>query len=103
MCHDVQCDQAPLRAISARGACHGGRVMPSSPVFPSDSEISSMPNKTIYVADADLPTFERAQELAGENLSATIACALRRFVKTEEARQQGFEEISLKVGSRKTF
>lgn len=77
--------------------------MPSSPVFPSDSEISSMPNKTIYVADADLPVFERAQELAGENLSATIASALRRFVKAEEARQQGFEEISVKVGSRKTF
>jgi EXLDI family protein len=62
-----------------------------------------MPNKTIYVADADLPVFERAQELAGENLSATIAAALRRFVKTEEARQQGFAEISLKVGSRKNY
>jgi hypothetical protein len=32
-----------------------------------------MPNRTIYVADADLPIFEKAQELAGENLSATIA------------------------------
>ncbi|HEX5570821.1 MAG TPA: EXLDI protein, partial [Ktedonobacterales bacterium] len=57
-----------------------------------------MPNKTIYVADADLPVFDRAQELAGENLSATIAQALRRYIETEEARTQGFGEITLKVG-----
>src|SRR2546421_2925922 len=57
-----------------------------------------MPNRTIYVADADLPTFEKAQELAGENLSATIAQALRRFVEAEEARTSGFEEATVKVG-----
>lgn len=62
-----------------------------------------MPNKTIYVADSDLPIFERAQELAGENLSATIAGALRRYVKTEEARAAGYVEVSLKVGSHDTF
>jgi EXLDI family protein len=57
-----------------------------------------MPNRTIYVADADVPIFEKAQELAGENLSATIAQALRRFVEAEEARASGFEEITVKVG-----
>ena len=34
-----------------------------------------MPNKTIYVADGDLPLFDRAQELTGGNLSATITRA----------------------------
>ena len=62
-----------------------------------------MPNKTIYVADSDLPVFERAQELAGENLSATIAEALRRFVEAEEARSRGFDEVRLKVGAHKTY
>ncbi|HEX9036130.1 MAG TPA: EXLDI protein [Ktedonobacterales bacterium] len=80
--------------------------MPYNIEFPSsasDPEASYMPNKTIYVADADLPVFERAQELAGENLSATIAGALRRYVQAEEARQQGFVEVSVKVGSHRNF
>lgn len=62
-----------------------------------------MPNKTIYVTDADLPTFERAQELAGDNLSATIAQALRRFIKVEEAKEEGFEEITIKEGEKGTY
>ena len=62
-----------------------------------------MPNKTIYVADADLPIFERAQELAGENLSATIVGALRRFVAAEETRASGFGEIVVKVGENGLF
>lgn len=77
--------------------------MPDTAEYGAGSEASHMPNKTIYVADSDLPTFERAQELAGENLSATIAGALRRYVQAEEARQRGFHEISLKVGSRKNY
>lgn len=56
-----------------------------------------MPNKTIYVADDDLPLFERAQELAGANLSSAIVRALRRFIEIEEARQRGFEEITVIV------
>ena len=32
-----------------------------------------VPNKTIYVSDGDLPLYQRAQELAGGNLSAAIA------------------------------
>ena len=57
-----------------------------------------MPNRTIYVADADLPIFEKAQKLAGDNLSAAIAQALHYFVEKEEAKRSGFEEITLKVG-----
>ena len=44
-----------------------------------------VPNKTIYVSDGDLPLYQRAQELAGGNLSAAIAAALRRYVDVEEA------------------
>ena len=39
-----------------------------------------MPNKTIYVSDGDLPIYQRAQELAGGNLSSAITTALRRYV-----------------------
>lgn len=58
----------------------------------------AVPNKTIYVADGDLPLYQRAQELAGGNLSAAISRALRRFVDVEEGLQQGFDEIVVRVG-----
>lgn len=57
-----------------------------------------MPNKTIYVSDDDLSLYGRAQELAGGNLSAAIATALRRFVDAEEGRREGFDEITVRVG-----
>ena len=57
-----------------------------------------MPNKTIYVSDGDLPVYRRAQELAGGNLSAAIAAALRRYIDAEEGRLEGFKEITLRVG-----
>jgi EXLDI family protein len=57
-----------------------------------------MPNKTIYVSDDDLPLYQRAQELAGGNLSATIAAALRRLIEAEEGRLEGYDEIIVKVG-----
>ncbi|HVO42974.1 MAG TPA: EXLDI protein [Aggregatilineales bacterium] len=57
-----------------------------------------MPNRTIYISDADLPVFERAQQLAGENLSATIVQALRRFVDAHERRISGFRPVTVKVG-----
>lgn len=57
-----------------------------------------MPNKTIYVAEDDLPVFERAQTLAGGNLSSAIAHALRRFVEQEDARREGFQEVTVRVG-----
>jgi EXLDI family protein len=59
----------------------------------------AVPTKTIYVADADLPLFQRAQELTGDNLSATIVRALRRLVEIEEGRAEGFEEITVRVGT----
>ena len=62
-------------------------------------ETTAMPNKTIYVSDADVPIFERAQQLAGGNLSATIVQALRRFIEIEEAKESGFREITVKSGS----
>ncbi len=57
-----------------------------------------MPNKTIYVSDGDLPLYQRAQELAGDNLSAAISAALRRYVDVEEGRREGFDEITVRVG-----
>ncbi len=57
-----------------------------------------MPNKTIYVSDGDLALYQRAQELAGGNLSAAIARGLRRLVEAEEGRLEGFEEITVRVG-----
>lgn len=58
-----------------------------------------MPNKTIYVSDDDLALFERAQELAGANLSAAIVRALRRFIELEEAKERGLDEITVMVNS----
>ncbi|MEV0249597.1 EXLDI protein [Nocardia sp. NPDC050712] len=57
-----------------------------------------MPNKTIYVSDDDLPLFQRAQELVGGNLSGAVTTALRRFIELEEGREEGYEEVVLKVG-----
>lgn len=57
-----------------------------------------MPNKTIYVSEGDLATFQRAQELADGNLSSAIAGALRRYVELEEGRREGFDEIVVGVG-----
>lgn len=62
-----------------------------------------MPNRTIYVADTDLPVFEKAQQLAGDNLSATIAQALRRFVEAEETKESGYQEITVRVGKGKPY
>lgn len=57
-----------------------------------------MPNKTIYVADKDLPLYSRAQELAGGNLSKAISTALKHYVDAEEGRLEGYEEITVRVG-----
>jgi len=57
-----------------------------------------VPNKTIYVSDGDLKLFARAQELAGGNLSAAIAKALKRYVDVEEGLRQGFDNVVVRVG-----
>jgi EXLDI family protein len=58
----------------------------------------AVPNKTIYVSDGDLSIYQQAQELAGGNLSAAISAALRRYVDVEEGRQEGYDEIIVRVG-----
>lgn len=60
-----------------------------------------MPNKTIYVPDADLTVFDKAQKLSGNNLSATIVQALRLFIKTKEG--TGFTHIEVTVGEKGTY
>ena len=65
--------------------------------------VPAMPNRTIYIADADVALFEKAQKLAGDNLSAAIAHALRTFVEREEARQSGYEDITVKVGKGRPY
>jgi EXLDI family protein len=67
-------------------------------VSPEGSYDARVPNKTIYVSDGDLPIYQRAQELAGDNLSAAIAAALRRYVDVEEGRRAGFDEVTVRVG-----
>ena len=57
-----------------------------------------VPNKTIYVSEGDLPLYQHAQELAGDNLSAAISTALRRYVDVEEGKRRGFDEITVRVG-----
>jgi EXLDI family protein len=57
-----------------------------------------VPNKTIYVSDGDLPLYDRAQKLAGGNLSAAITKALRRYVDMEDGRREGFDQITVRVG-----
>ncbi|HEV2951317.1 MAG TPA: EXLDI protein [Actinomycetota bacterium] len=58
-----------------------------------------MPNRTIYVSDDDQEVFKRAQELAGDNLSAAITNAVKRYVAAEMGRLAGFDEITVKVGT----
>jgi EXLDI family protein len=69
--------------------------MSRSPIWSYDADV---PNKTIYVSDGDLSLYQRAQELAGGNLSAAISAALRRYVEAEEGRREGFDEVVVRVG-----
>jgi hypothetical protein len=43
-----------------------------------------MPNKTVYVRDGDVGLWEKAEQLAGESLSAFLTDALRRHVSCVE-------------------
>ena len=47
-----------------------------------------MPNKTIYVREADTEVWEKAERLAGGSVSALIAEALRRYVEEVEQKEQ---------------
>ncbi len=59
---------------------------------------AAVPNKTIYVSDGDLKVYQRAQELAGGNLSSAIAKALRRYVDVQEGLKEGFDDVVVRVG-----
>jgi hypothetical protein len=50
-----------------------------------------MPTKTLYVKDADLPLFERAQQELGESISALLADCLRHQLKNRGARAAKYE------------
>ena len=48
-----------------------------------------MPNKTIYIKDADLPLWERAQKELGESISsAFVDCLKERLVETAAKRRK---------------
>lgn len=57
-----------------------------------------VPQKTIYVAEADLELYQRAQAIADGNLSAAITQALRRMVDLEDAKGAGFDDVTVQVG-----
>jgi EXLDI family protein len=59
-----------------------------------------MPNKTIYVSQADAPVFEQAQQIAGEALSSVIAKALREYVSRHQEKEKGMKEVAVKVGAK---
>lgn len=85
----------PTTGLASPGSM---RILLLIPTARTRSYDAHVPNKTIYVSDGDLPIYQRAQELAGDNLSAAIAAALRRYVDVEEGRREGFDEIIVRVG-----
>lgn len=55
-----------------------------------------VPNKTIYIREADAEVWERAEKLAGGSVSALITEALRRYVEEEQQKEQtGMEQIEV--------
>ncbi len=55
-----------------------------------------MPNKTIYIREADLEVWEQAEALAGGSVSALITEALRRYVEEERRKEStGIETITV--------
>lgn len=55
-------------------------------------------NKTIYLRDEDVPTWDRARELAGNTISQVIVAGLERFVREKEAEAaaaKGYERIEV--------
>src|SRR5580658_6498637 len=47
-----------------------------------------MPNKTIYIRDADLPVWERAQKELGESVSSVFVDCLKERLDTESGRRK---------------
>src|SRR5258708_9574276 len=59
-----------------------------------------MPNKTIYVSSEDQAVYERAQQLAGDNLSSVLVRALKEFITRSEAQAKGLKEIVVQEGTK---
>jgi hypothetical protein len=65
-----------------------------------------MPNKTIYVREADVELWEEAERLAarsgtgvfGRSLSWLVADALRRYIEAEKRKEEGMETIEVPLG-----
>jgi len=57
-----------------------------------------VPNKTIYIREADADVWQRAEQLAGDSVSALITEALRRYVEEEELKERtGMESIEVEL------
>lgn len=59
-----------------------------------------MPNKTIYVSNEDQSIYERAQQIAGDNLSSVLVRALKEFIAKNESQSKGLKEITVQVGTK---
>jgi len=59
-----------------------------------------MPNKTIYVSNEDQAVYDKAQALAGDNLSSVISRALREFISRMDSQKKGLKEITVQVGTK---
>ena len=60
-----------------------------------------MPNKTIYVKDADLPLFERAQEQFGESVSAVFAEFLRERAAKLTPEESRIVELTNRIAKKR--
>ncbi|HEV3331609.1 MAG TPA: hypothetical protein VG096_11545 [Bryobacteraceae bacterium] len=56
-----------------------------------------MPNKTIYVRDADVPLLERASEELGESISALFASFLRDRVATLTSQEKQVVQLIKRI------
>ena len=57
-----------------------------------------MPNKTLYVKDADLPLFEQAQEQLGDSVSSIFAEFLRERVASLTPEESRIVELLNEIG-----
>lgn len=57
-----------------------------------------MPRKNFYLADADVPIYEKAKEYVGDSLSSFIVDALKKLVQEREDRGKDLVEIRLWTG-----
>jgi len=60
-----------------------------------------MPNKTIYVREADLPLFERAQEQLGDSISSMFAEFLRERLGNTTPEENKIIELLNQIGRRR--